>query len=248
LPRCFVAFESVLRFLILLIAGLQLKAVGAAAVPPRLDCQAPVMLFAATGTRLTGVREPGRDDFLARLETFATKACGGSVAVSVITDGGDRLRERLDSVVELIGRVSKGVAILHFPYADAEAGSGVDDLLSAYRTVLDVCRRSGVVCILGGQQPIHASNEEMVARQQELERRAAAEFGAAYLPLYRHLQSRWEGRRLMTSIDSGDGRSLDVFGHELLFRLYRRALLLSVAGSPPDGTHQPVNAGSPSVR
>ncbi len=218
-------------------------------MPTSLSCEAPVMFFGATsGTTVTAAREPGREDLAERFSAFVRRLCNGRADFLAVTEGGDRLRDRLDSIVEQIGRAPKAIAILHFPYADIESGSGVDDLLSAYRAILDACRRSDSTCILGGQQPIASASPEMTARQIELERRAAAEFGAAYLPLYRHLQSRWESRRLMTSIDSGDGRGLNVFGNQLVFRLYSRVLLQSAPVDAPGRPRQPVSGSAPPVR
>ena len=57
------------------------------------------------------------------------------------------------------------------------------------------------------------------------QRRASAAFGANYLPLYRYFRSESGVRRLMIPLDSGDGRHTDDYGHDLLYKLYRRRLI-----------------------
>jgi hypothetical protein len=197
----------------------------ASPVSPVVPCDRPVQVFGGSSALLTGVRVPGSNDLSSRIKVFFERSCGGTMAFETVvySDGG--LLENVDDVAMRLAQGPRSVALLHFPVADIEAGATVDAVLQAYRKVVEVCASHGSVCIIGGQQPVNALGQQATERQLELERRASAEFGPAYLPLYAFMQSELPKRRLMLPIDSGDGRHVDDFGHELLFALYRRRLL-----------------------
>ena len=119
----------------------------------------------------------------------------------------------------------RSIALLHFPFTDIERGASVEQLLQVYRVILDVCAKGGSICIIGGQQPVNGFSQEVTERQFDLERRATAAFGLNYLSVYRYFQSESSGRRLMLPLDSGDGRFLHDFGHEVLYVVFRNRLL-----------------------
>jgi len=202
-------------------SGFAVAAPASSVVP----CDQPVRIFGGSDSLLAGVRTPGSNDLASRMRIFFERVCGGAVVFETVAYAEEGLLENVDDVAMRLARGPRSVAVLHFPVADIETGAAVDAVLQAYRKVVEACGSHGSLCIIGGQQPVNALGQEATERQLELERRASAEFGPAFLPLYAYLQSESPRRRLMVPIDSGSGRHLDDFGHELLFALYRRRIL-----------------------
>jgi hypothetical protein len=159
------------------------------------------------------------------MDTFFERACSGDARFETVSATTGRLADRVEAISDQLARSPRSVAFLHFPFADIESGVSVEWLLRAYMRILDACGASESICVIGGQQPVNSFTDEMSDRQLELERRASAVFSANYVPLYRHFQSESSIRRLMVTLDSGDGRFIGDHGHELLYKLYRRRLL-----------------------
>lgn len=213
------------RRLAALILFLVPVAAFAAPVEPIVPCGGPVYVFGGSTTLGEGVRAPGSTDFPARLEAFFERVCGGEVTFTNLAEGSGRLVDDVTAISERLARSRRSVAFVHFPFTDLEAGTSVDTILQAYRTLMTACAASGSTCIVGGQQPVNALTAEVTDRQLDLERRASAAFGSNYLPLYRYFQSESGVRRLMLPLDSGDGRYIDDYGHEMLYKLYRQRLI-----------------------
>lgn len=193
-----------------------------APVDPSLPCDQPVQVFGAQTILGQGVRGAS---ILDRLRTFFARVCDGPVDFETFTKESGTLAGDFAPIAEQIAARPNSIAFLHFPFSDIEAGTAVDQLLDLYRRLLSVCAESNATCIIGGQQPVNAFNQEMTGRQLELERRASEAFERNYLPIYRYMQSESGSHRLMIPLDSGDGRFVDDRGHELLFTLYRNRLL-----------------------
>ena len=213
------------RHLAALVLSLVPVVATAAPVASVVPCGGQVYVFGGSTILGEGVRAPGSTDFPTRMETFFERTCAGEVA---FTTSAAESRGLVDSVAAISARLARSprsVAFVHFPIADLEAGTSVDRMLQAYRTILVACAASGSTCIVGGQQPVNALTAEVTERQLELERRASADFGANYLPLYHHFRSESGTRRLMVPLDSGDGRFINDYGHDLLYKLYRRRLI-----------------------
>jgi len=197
----------------------------AAPVEPIIPCGGQVYVFGGSTILGDGVRAPGSTDFPARMGTSFERVCGGEVTFTNSAGESGRLVDEVAAIAERVARSPRSVAFVHFPFTDLEAGASVDTMLQAYRTLMTACAASGSTCIVGGQQPVNALTEEVTDRQLELERRASAAFGSNYLPLYRYFRSESSVRRLMVPLDSGDGRYIDDFGHDLLYKLYRQRLI-----------------------
>ena len=213
------------RHLAALILLLAPAAAVAAPVEPIVPCGGEVYVFGGSTMMGDGVRAAGSTDFPARMETFFERVCGGEVTFTKSAEESGRFVDDVAAISERLARSPRSVAFVHFPFTDLEAGTSVDRILQAYRTLLAACTASGSTCIVGGQQPVNALSAEVTDRQLELERRALAAFGANYLPLYRYFRSESGVRRLMIPLDSGDGRHTDDYGHDLLYKLYRRRLI-----------------------
>lgn len=190
-----------------------------------MPCDRPVGVFGGSTILAKGVRVPGDNDLITRLEVFFARSCGAPVKFETIAERGGGVIEMSADVAAWISRHPRSIAVVHFPFVDIESGASPEQLLRTYRSILEVCSSHGALCVIGGQQPVNGVDDGIVDRQLELERRAAATFGTSYLPLYRYFQSESGSRRLMLPVDSGDGRFLDDRGHDLLFKVYRRRLL-----------------------
>lgn len=204
----------------------------AAPVKPVVPCNRPILVFGDAGVLGKGARIPEAGGFVARMRSFVERVCGGSVRLETVARDSVTLVEQLGAISERLARSPRSIVFLHFPLTDVEAGVPVDRILSAYQKLLDACTSGGSICIIGGQQPVNAFTDSETRRQIEVEQRASDKFGAAYLPMFRHFQSESGRRRLMVRLDSGDGRLLEDYGHELLFELYRRRLLELTASHP----------------
>jgi hypothetical protein len=169
-----------------------------------------------------GVRGATVED---RRRTFFTGVCDDPVIFETFAEGEGRLATRIHQIIAGIAARPCSITFVHFPAGDAAAGASVDAMLDLYRQIVDQCAAHDTVCIIGGQQPVNAFDDETTLRQIEIERRAAQTFGAAYVPTYKYMRSESSRRRLMIRIDSGDGQFVDDYGHELLFALYRNRLL-----------------------
>lgn len=213
------------RVLAALLLSLACGVSAAGPVVPSLPCDRPVLVFAGRGALAEGVREPGRNDFATRLRTFFERVCRRAVDFEAVATETERLLGHSDAIAGRIAKATGGIAIVHFPFGDVEASASAVEILGAYRRILRACESGGSLCVVGGQQPVNAFDRRANDLQLELERRAATEFGAAYLAMHRYFASEREDRRLMLPLDSGDGRHVDDFGHELLFSLYRRRLM-----------------------
>jgi len=197
----------------------------AAPAEPIVPCGGQVYVFGGSTILGEGVRAAGSTDFPTRMESFFERVCGVEVAFTKRAEESGRFVDNLASISGRLARSPRSIAFVHFPFTDLEAGTSVDRLLQAYRTLLAACAASGSTCIVGGQQPVNALTADATDRQLELERRASAAFGANYLPLYRHFRSESGARRLMIPLDSGDGRFINDYGHDLLYKLYRQRLI-----------------------
>lgn len=198
----------------------------AAPAKPIVPCGVQVYAIGGSTLMAKGVKTPGSTDVAARMDTFFGRVCEGDVEFETIAkESGLLIDDGGEAISDLISRSRRSVAFIHFPFADVEAGSSVEALLKGYRVILDSCAASGSICIIGGQQPVNAFSKAATELQLELERRASAAFGKNYLPLYRYFQSESKARRLMTELDSGDGRFVNDFGHDVLYKLYRGRLI-----------------------
>lgn len=213
------------RYLVAFLLGVAAGVAVAAPVKPVVPCESTVLVFGDATVLARGVRAPGSTDLVARMKTFFGRVCGGQSRFETIARGGGTLVDDVTLIVDRLARTPRSIALVHFPFADIESGSSVDDLIRVYGTILRVCEASGSLCIIGGQQPVESFSQKEVDRQSELEGRGSAAYGANYLPLYRYFQSESSVRRLMVRFDSGDGRHLDDRGHDLLFEIFRRRLL-----------------------
>lgn len=217
--------RSASRTISALLLAVAVDLAAAAPVKPVVPCDRPVYVFGGGQVAGVGVRDPGKNDFATRIDTFFTRVCGHEVRFEVVTEEGGRVVPAAATIAGTIARNPRSIAFVHFPVSDVENGASVDALLDAYRWILDACTKTGSTCIIGGQTPVNAFNQAQSDRQLEVEHRAAAVFGSSYLPLYRYFQSESSRRRLMLPVDAGDGRLVDDIGHELLFNIYRRRLL-----------------------
>lgn len=206
---------------------LAIVALGSQAAPiePTLPCDRPVFVFGSSTIMAEGVRVVGRNDFAARMRTFLVRLCGAAVKYEIVAMDDTTLIDEAPRISSLLAQHPGSIALIHFPVTDIENGASVEQLMRIYGVILNVCARTGSICIVGGQQPVNAFGPEASDRQRELERRAVAAFGRNYLPLYRYFESESGTRRLMTPLDSGDGRFIDDRGHDLLFRLYQVRML-----------------------
>jgi len=216
-------FDS--RYLPALLLAAAVELASAAPIKAVVPCDRPVYLFGGSQVLAEGVRDPGNTDFATRVGAFLRRVCGRGVYFEVVAEDDGRLLPAADRIADRLARGRRSIAMIHYPVTDIESGASVDALLQAYRRILAACSKTGSLCIIGGQQPVNAFNEEQSARQMELERRASAEFGSNYLPLHRYFESESNPRRLMRPVDSGDGRMIDDYGHDLIFVVYRRRLL-----------------------
>lgn len=212
------------------LAGLLLALVPGIAVAapakPIVPCGGQVYAIGGSTLMAEGVAAAGSTDFATRMEAFFERVCEGDVKFeTIVKESGRLIDDDDDAIPQLLARSRRSVAFIHLPFTDVEAGSPVDVLLKGYRAILDSCAASGSICIIGGQQPVNALSKAATERQLELERRASAAFGRNYLPFYRHFQSESDVRRLMIPLDSGDGRFVNDFGHDLLYKLYRQRLI-----------------------
>lgn len=212
------------RLIVLLLAFVPGLA-NAAPVKPIVPCGVQVYAFGGPTILAEGVKARGSTDFAARMETFFGRVCLGDVTFEMIAEKTGRLIYDPSAISDRLARSPRSVALIHFPASDIDEDISVERLLQAYKRVLDACAASGSICIIGGQQPVNSFTQEMTDLQLELERRASAAFGPNYLPLYRYFQSESSARRLMTAMDSGNGRFVGDYGHELLYQLYRRRLI-----------------------
>lgn len=210
---------SLLLLFVLAIAG---ASATAAPVRPDVPCDRPILLFGSDTVLGQGVRATGLED---RMRTFFSRVCGDDIAFETHAREDRRLIASTDEIIEALQRHPRAIAFVHFPFGDIEAGSPVSAVLNSYRRILATCRQTGAICVIGGQQPVNAFDDETSMRQRELEESAEAAFAFNYLPIYRYMRSEVSGRRLMLPLDSGDGRFVDDYGHILLFTLYRNRLL-----------------------
>jgi len=190
-----------------------------------LPCDRPVVLFGGASATAPGVKLKGRNDFAARLETLFRRACRGKVDFQLVAGRGHDLLEDADAILARIAAAPSSLLIMHYPTSDVADGAAVPVMVGTYERILDACHAQGGLCLIGGQLPVDQFTAGLSSRQLELERIAMERFGSAYVALYRHFQSERGQKRLMTRLDSGDGRHLNDFGHELLHELYARALI-----------------------
>jgi len=215
----------VYSFIVALALTVSALAAQAAPVKPVLHCDRPITLFGGSTVLADGVRARGSTDFATRLRVFVRRVCGKVDGFEVSAHRGGSLLDEVDEVARMLREAPPGIAIVHYPSADIEAGATVEALLAAYRKIAEACVGGGSICIIGGQQPVNQFSREQVGRQLRLEREAVQMHGRAYLPMYRYFESEFGSRNLMLSADSGDGRHIDDVGHELLYKLYLRRLL-----------------------
>lgn len=212
-------------FVFILALGFAFAPGRAAPVLPKVLCDRTVLVFGEPMATGTGVRDRGHSNLATRVHTFFDRVCHEGAEVKTVAGEGGRLVDTSSRVLKTLGDHPHSIAFIHFPFGDIAGGASVDRMLSTYRDVLNACAAVGTLCIIGGQQPVNSLGVQATDRQLELERRAAAEFGMRYLPLYRFFQSETTRRRLMVPLDAGDGRHLSDEGHALLFVLYRQRLL-----------------------
>lgn len=213
-------------------------------IKPVVPCDRPVFVFGDATVLAVGVRAVGSTDFAGRLKSFLRRVCGHMSVETVGREGGHFLGDAA-TILDKLAVNQRSIALVHFPFADIESGPAVDTLLSAYRRLVNACTSTRSICIVGGQQPVNGFASAESDRQRELERRASAELGSSYLPLYRHFESESNSRRLIIPLDSGDGRLLNDQGHQVLFELYRRRLLELWRHDPAESSR---NRGDPTRR
>lgn len=213
------------RLAVALLVALVAASAHAATIAPVVPCDRPLMVFGEATVLARGVRMPGSNDLVSRLRVFFRRACHREPLLEVSAHEHGRLVDDEAAIRDYLGRKTRALVLIHYPYTDVEAGASVDALLDAYRRISEACRLNNATCIVGGQQPVEALSRETEARQLELEGRASALLGSGFLPLYRYFQSETATRRLMVPLDSGDGRLVNDEGHGVLFELYRRRLI-----------------------
>ena len=213
------------RFVVAIALAVFASAGQAAPVKPVVPCDRPVHLFGGPTLAAEGVRVKGAHDFATRAEVFFNRVCSDPVKIELHIGPSGRLLDGAAEIADRLARAPRSIALLHFPLSDIENGASVEQLLNAYRKILDACAASGATCIVGGQQPVNSFSKQLSERQSEVERRASAAFGSSYLPLYHYFAAEWSGHRLALPFDSGDGRHISDLGHELLFAVYRLRLL-----------------------
>jgi hypothetical protein len=223
-------FDS--RYLPALLLAAAVELASAAPIKAVVPCDRPVYLFGGSQVLAEGVRDPGSNGLSMRIDTFFRRVCRRDVSFEVVAEDDGRLLPAADRIADRLASGRRSIALIHYPVTDIESGASVDALLQAYRRILAACSKTGSLCIIGGQQPVNAFTDEQSARQLELERRASAEFGSNYLPLHRYFESESNPRRLMRWLDSGDGRMIEDFGHELVYLIYRRRLLELTGAAP----------------
>lgn len=194
-------------------------------VRPVVPCDRAVFMFGDATVLGQGARMPAVNGLATRLEVFFRRVCGGKHSFETFARTDGRLVDELVAIGETLTRRPRSIAFVHFPYSDIESGVRVDALLRAYRDLTDMCARTGAICIVGGQQPVNSLTSDAAERQLELERRASSSLGSSYVALYRYFESEAAARRLMTPLDSGDGRFVNDEGHATLFELFRRRVL-----------------------
>lgn len=199
--------------------------VAAAPVEPVIPCGRQVYAFGGSTILAAGVNAPGSTDFVSRMETFFQRVCGADVKFVAVAEESGKLLDEVDAIVRQLASSPRSVAFLHFPLTDIGSGASVDQMLDAYRRIFKTCAATGSICIIGGQQPVNSFTQQQTDRQLDLERRASSAFGAHFLPLYRYFESESNTRRLIHTLDSGDGLHIGDFGHELLYKLYRRRII-----------------------
>jgi hypothetical protein len=208
-------------------------AAAAPVKPTAALCDRPVVVVGAS-TIIGKAVVDRAGAFTSRLELFFRRVCGEPVAMTVIASDDWTLLDAMDEIAAEIARKPSGIFIFHFPGTDLAPGTPVDLLLQSYKLIFERCNESASVCIVGGQQPANHHNDRAVELRLELERKAAAAFGARFLPLHKHFESETTQGRIMLPVDSGDGRHLNAIGQEVLFQLYRRRLLELTGHLPPD--------------
>lgn len=213
------------RYLAILCLVLVPGLVTAAAAIPAFPCGRAVYTFGDATLLGEGVRMPGSSDLAARMHNFFERMCPDAGSFENIAERNATLVDRAPAIVETVLRNPRSIVFVHFPFTDIEAEVAIDRILRAYGKILAACASSGSTCIIGGQQPVNSFVQQHTDRQRELERRASAAFGPSYMSIFVHFESESGSRRLMLPLDAGNGRFVDDFGHELLFKLYRRRLL-----------------------
>lgn len=217
--------KSVSRLVLALLLGLSVQAAALATMDPQLPCDRQVYMFGGSQLVGDGLRDPDNNKLSTRVRTFFRRVCGKDVRFKAFGEEDGRLLEEVGEIVAQLAVSPRSIAIIHYPLSDIEHGARVDQLLAAYAQILSACAQSQSLCVIGGQQPVNSFSDGEAHRQQELEHKAAERFDDNFVPLYRVLSSRVNAHRLMTPLDSGDGRLIGDRGHQIVFQLYRRRLL-----------------------
>jgi hypothetical protein len=98
-------------------------------VTPMLPCDAPVYVFGGATISAAGVRMPGNTDMASRMKSFFSRICRTEIAFQTIANGRGTLADAQDRIRDTVSRSPNSIAFVHFPFADIEAGTPVDQVL-----------------------------------------------------------------------------------------------------------------------